>query len=407
VDINETKENGPDGNQGPARELDKTKIHDTELSNQGSPPRTYFKTTSGKFEFIPAWSITKNPPKSNWLIKSYIESDSLSLICGIPGCFKTFLALDIGLSIASGIDWHGLSVINHGPVFYIAGEGASGLSRRLRALEIKHKVDLDSIPFFVSNQAADLLDEDNARSVASAVDSLTKQYEPPALVIIDTLNRCFGSGDENNTKDMTSFINIVDSYIRSPYHCAVLIVHHTGHEGKRARGSSALKGALDWEYFLKKANGTATLSNTKVKDHEAPPDITFKSEPVTLDGWIDDDNVEMTSCVLQRVDVPAKKDKSRSMTQPVQVCLQALTNLIQQNRGNTFGASEDDWKQAAYKAGISKAQTLEANKKAFSRAKEWLEENKYVEYKNGLYQLTEDTGQEQDKIGTCPGRIPS
>jgi len=49
------------------------------------------------------------------------------------------------------------------------------------------------------------LDEGNAKSVANAAASLTRQYGKPSLVIIDTLNRNFGNGDENNTADMTRF----------------------------------------------------------------------------------------------------------------------------------------------------------------------------------------------------------
>jgi len=51
-----------------------------------------------------------------------------------------------------------------------------------------------------------------------------------------------------------------------------MLVHHTGHsEKQRARGSIALKGALDTEYRLDKVGDEITLTNTKMKDAEPPP----------------------------------------------------------------------------------------------------------------------------------------
>lgn len=38
------------------------------------------------------------------------------------------------------------------------------------------------------------------------VDSLAKQYGPPAIVHIDTLARNFGEDDENATKDLNTAI---------------------------------------------------------------------------------------------------------------------------------------------------------------------------------------------------------
>ena len=52
----------------------------------------------------------------------------------------------------------------------------------------------------------------------------------PVLIVIDTSVRNFGPGDENSTVDMNGFIAHVDSYLRAPYRCVALIVHHTGPE---------------------------------------------------------------------------------------------------------------------------------------------------------------------------------
>ena len=58
----------------------------------------------------------------DWLVKDYIERDTVGLFFGDPGSYKSFLAMDIAYHCATGKDWHGSAVVK-GPVYYIAGEG--------------------------------------------------------------------------------------------------------------------------------------------------------------------------------------------------------------------------------------------------------------------------------------------
>lgn len=77
------------------------------------------------------------------------------------------------------------------------------------------------------------------------MDALAVECGKPQLIVVDTLARNFGEGDENNTADMNAFVAAMDD-LRSRYPgSTVLVVHHTGHAEKgRSRGSMAFKGAL-------------------------------------------------------------------------------------------------------------------------------------------------------------------
>jgi hypothetical protein len=211
------------------------------------------------FHFRPAYDLCAAPKPTNWIIKPFLDSRSLAELFGEAGGMKSFLVLDLGLSIASMIDWHGFAIHHPGPVFYIAGEGFSGLHRRIKAWADYHVADLSRVPFFASDRPARFLDQDGTEEVLAAVDELVSAHGTPVLVIIDTLNRNFGPGDENSTADMTRFIGAVDR-LRSRYGCAVLVIHHSGlASAERARGASALRAALDWEYRLQKnADGSRT-----------------------------------------------------------------------------------------------------------------------------------------------------
>ena len=65
------------------------------------------------------------------------------------------------------------------------------------------------------------------------------------LIVVDTLARSFGGGNENAPQDMGEFINSCDELMHE-FGATVLIVHHVGKDAQSgARGHSSFFGALD------------------------------------------------------------------------------------------------------------------------------------------------------------------
>lgn len=231
------------------------------------------------FEFVRVGELEHREP--DWLVDDLIEAASLALIFGDPGSGKSFVAIDLAACVATGTPFHGRAVAKGG-VFYIAGEGHSGLRRRFTAWEQGAGLSLNEAPLFTSKGPANFLDADSAERVAQAVEALATGC-PPRLIIVDTLARNFGDGDENSTKDMNAFVAAMDE-LRGAYPDAtVLIVHHSGHGDKsRARGAMALKGALDAEYQISKKGDLVSLISSKMKEAAPPPLVTFQLVPVEL-----------------------------------------------------------------------------------------------------------------------------
>ncbi|MGE4442725.1 MAG: AAA family ATPase [Desulfomicrobium sp.] len=351
------------------------------------------KNPTRELEFLPVWEMLKQPKLTEWLVKNYLEADTLTVLFGESGTMKSFVALDLGLCIASGTPWHGNEVKNSGPVFYIAGEGFRGLPARLKAWCLANGAP-ETIPFFVSSRPAQFLDAASALQVRQAVEKMTEEHGKPKTLIVDTLSRCFGPGDENSTADMTAFVNALDD-IRISLGCSILVVHHSGLADKgRSRGSSVLKGALDFEYMLEKnSEGMRTLHCKKAKDHEEPASIVFKPETVPL-GWVDSETgEEMTSCVLRK-ERTAKIGRPRlHLTGSNKVALEVLGKLLEekadQSRGKInlgpAGAHIDDWRDAAYSASITTSSDLGSKQKAFKRAVISLVEKGFVGTENDYY----------------------
>lgn len=234
----------------------------------------------------------------NWLVDGYLEADALGMLFGPSGGGKSFVAVSLACSIATGTPWFGCKV-KQGAVFYIAGEGHQGLARRFAAWSKSSEVAIArDTPLFKSNRAVQLLDATAAQAVRDEVSRLASSTgQAPALVIIDTLARNFGDGDENKQQDANRFIEAMDE-IRREFGCHVLVVHHSGHEMDRARGSSALKAAMDQEFHVKGSGGLMELLVTKMKDAELPANRRFKIAQLGL-GLEDDCGLEITGAYLE------------------------------------------------------------------------------------------------------------
>jgi hypothetical protein len=342
------------------------------------------KTPLGRLSFIHFADLLAQPHPVEWLVKDYLTQNCLALLFAKAGMVKSFLALSLGMSIATGKEWFGRSIKKTGPVFYVAGEGFSGLPSRLKAYCIEYGVKAESAPFFLSNQSIQVLDPDSLQQAIKTIDNMIRQHGKPELIILDTLARTFGPGDENSTADMSAFVSAVDR-MRFRFNSAVLIIHHSGlTDGDRSRGSSALRAALDFEYKIEAEGDTRIrrLTCTKAKDCEEPPDIYFESKCVQL-GWIDpDDGEEISSIVLKQTEPPAASRSKIRLSGARRIALETLQGCSQIQCGPVH---LDVWRDAAYSAGITASTDSSARRKAFQRAVSSLMDSKLVTCEAGYY----------------------
>ncbi len=88
-----------------------------------------------------------------------------------------------------------------------------------------------------------MLRDEDVTDLGLAIQSLGGKI---GLIVVDTLARCFGDGDENMARDMNNFVGSCQSLIQWFPDSTVLVVHHTGKDaGRKDRGSTALRAACD------------------------------------------------------------------------------------------------------------------------------------------------------------------
>ena len=91
--------------------------------------------------------------------------------------------------------------------------------------------------------------------------------------------------DENNAKEMGELVQTADK-LKHDYQCAVMLVHHTGHNNQdRARGSTAFKGALDTEILVKSLGDNDIIVSCE-KQKDGPQFDTMQFLKVSVDPSI-------------------------------------------------------------------------------------------------------------------------
>jgi AAA domain/Bifunctional DNA primase/polymerase, N-terminal/Primase C terminal 1 (PriCT-1) len=207
-------------------------------------------------------------PPTSYLIDNVLGAGTTAVLYGEPGSGKTLIALGMAFCLASGVPWQGHKVIG-GPVLYLATEGHAALPDRLRALCSHHGVHLIPHLKFL-NRGVDLTD----RVFLCAFEELVER-EQPTLVVVDTMARAIGNGEENSSRDVNALIGNLESLRERCPGLAVLVLHHPAKSSGDLRGSSAIKASADLVLHCTLTDQKVTISPRKGRD-------TVSFEPLTL-----------------------------------------------------------------------------------------------------------------------------
>lgn len=244
----------------------------------------------------------------SWVIKDIIpESSGLSMIYGAPGTYKSFVAIDMALSIANGIEWHGKRVKQQ-PVLYVAAEGQYGVLKRFEVWRKYHGIEeLQNVA--ILPMAVKL---DNSIDVADLIQAIREMETPPGFIFFDTLARSM-DGEENSKVDMAIVINAAD-VLRHEFGTQIVVIHHSGKDAtKGARGSNSLEGATDTTFRIEKGKDeyTAVMTCDRQKDNEPAEPIGFVMKKINTDETnIDGDEINSLVPVVDYDVVPSKSQKS-------------------------------------------------------------------------------------------------
>lgn len=225
-----------------------------------------------------------------WLIDNHLYDSPdgcFATLFGPSGSGKSFIALDYSLCIATGTPYLGIHRVKKGKVAYICSEGQLGIWDRAKAWLQHRGIKSDHNIAFIPS-SFDLMKTGEADELMLMVKN--KLDENPALIVIDTLSRNIGTGDDRSN-DLNTFIANVD-YIRFQTGATVLVIHHTGHENQqRPRGGKNLVDASDCMIRVTPKNPDdiarneqSTIHQFKIKESDPFKDYQLLKTIVDVEG---------------------------------------------------------------------------------------------------------------------------
>jgi hypothetical protein len=230
-------------------------VHGRPPADPGPPP----PTADYAAEYLTRDELDTLPAPEP-LIEGVLTRHAYGILRGRDDSFKSFVALDWGLSLAVGRTWQGHPAQTV-RVLYIAGEGAYGLAARVAAWEQAWDTKVPADMLTIRRTALSMF------KPGSAFDHLLDvvQQGGYGLVIIDTLRRVAGSAD-GNSSEMGAVVDNIDRLKQATDNGSVLVVAHTDKGDNDSRGYSGIEDDADVVWHAKRDDMNLHLENTKMKD---------------------------------------------------------------------------------------------------------------------------------------------
>ncbi len=216
-------------------------------------------------------------PEERWLVESLWGRRAAGILGGCPKSLKTWLGLDLALSVASGtpaLDHFAVEAPGTALV-YLAEDELSEVRARLESLCRHRQLDIHTLDLAVITEPTLRLDTPIDQERLRA----TVRRFRPRLLLLDPLIRLH-SGDENSSQDIARLLSYFRELQRT-FDLALILVHHTS-KRSRSQPGQALRGSSDLHafgssnaYLARKGEHQVTLT----LEHRAartPPPVTFE-----------------------------------------------------------------------------------------------------------------------------------
>lgn len=283
-----------------------------------------------------------------WLIDRLWTAQAVGIIGGTPKSYKTWMALEIAVSVASGSACLATYAVPlPGPVLlYAAEDSQSALRSRLESLARHHRLDLASLDIRVITADSLRLDRTADQERLEATLLLYR----PVLLILDPLVRLHAI-DENAAGEIAALLGYL-RLLQRKTGAAIALVHHArknvsanGGAGYSLRGSSDLYAWVDSFLYLRRHHGQLMLSiehrsasapeplALELENSESGPYLKLASTGPAAEPSAGDPLPEQILALLGKSSQPLTAESLRSNLQVRnQRLVEALRQLVDQRK---------------------------------------------------------------------------
>lgn len=190
----------------------------------------------------PAHRLAARAEERRWLVTGLWAEEAVGIVGGEPKCCKSFLALDLAVSVAAGAPClRRFPVTRPGRVLLYAAEDALHVvRRRLEGISAAAGADLADLDIQVITAPTLRLDLDADRA---SLDETVAKLEP-RLLVLDPFVRLHRI-DENASGEVAPILAYLRELQRR-HGVAVAVVHHAKKGGGRIRAGQALRGSSEF-----------------------------------------------------------------------------------------------------------------------------------------------------------------
>jgi hypothetical protein len=190
---------------------------------------------------VAAAKVQSATERVRWLVEGLWGAEAVGVIGGAPKSCKTWLALDLALSVASGSAALGrFAVSAPGTVLlYAAEDSAAEVRDRLAAIAAARALSLAGLKLGVILAPTLRLDRPTDRL---RLERTLERYRP-RLLLLDPLVRLHAI-DENSAADVSALLGELRALQRE-YAVAIVLVHHLRKNAPRTPDGQALRGSGD------------------------------------------------------------------------------------------------------------------------------------------------------------------
>jgi len=257
------------------------------------------------FPFELAHRLVQGQREERWLIEGLWSERAVGIVGGEPKCCKSFLALDMAVSVASGRAFlRRFAVKRPGPVLVYAAEDPLHVVRsRLCGIAQAAGASFEDLAVHVITAPRLRLDDEEDRGRLRETVALLR----PRLLVLDPFVRLHRV-DENVAADVSPLLESLRALERR-YELAVVLVHHARKGAGAIRGGQALRGSSelhawgDSNLYLRRRDRDLLLS----VEHRAAA-----SSPGEIALQLREDGDALALCVLEE---PAREQTARLSAQ--------------------------------------------------------------------------------------------
>src|SRR6185437_12497423 len=235
----------------------------------------------------------------DWLVAEIIQRGSNGFICSLPKVGKSWLAVELALSLALGLPWLGFSVPHSVKTALVTREDNPALTKWRMSHLLKGKTrtmaDLDGRLYVNSREQSAEFRLDKADLLASMIAGL--KAIKPEFVILDVFN-VMHAADENDNTEMRAVVEQL-SVLQREIPCSIGVVHHFNKQSEgsltqRLRGASAIAGWAEWLIGIESISG-------EQKTRRMSFELKAASQPDSITYEVQTDELEYSSRI-ERVD---------------------------------------------------------------------------------------------------------